>query len=306
MTIQELKLQIETGSITDNLIIFKDHDSNFISNQYIKAIQKARNLKIQYIDSLNDVISDSRSIFVVDTIDTGTDLRVLKSEVFIWGTEKISSLKNVIVVVHKFDNKEQEEQLAPWTVVVPHIEDWQLKDYVYSTTEGVDFKDLDWLISLCGPNYDRLQNELDKVCLFSVSERSYLFSDLIRDGAVDELSSFNIFNLTDAITSKNVKGVLSVYREIDRVDVNEFGLLTILLKNFRNMLMVQLNDNPTPENTGLSDKMIYRLKKSPKAYSSKQLVNIFQLLSDIDRRVKSGELPAEIVIDYLIVKILSM
>ena len=162
------------------------------------------------------------------------------------------------------------------------------------------------MISLCGSNRDRLQQELDKITLFRIDERKYLFDSLIRDGAVDDLSSYSIFNFTNAIISKDYVTLKSIYKELTRIDVNEFGLLTILLKNIKNLIMVQLNSNPTPETTGMDSRQLYAIKKIPKVYSAEQLVKIYQMLLDVDRQIKSGELPTEILIDYLVVKILSM
>ena len=306
MTIQELKTQIEAGKVTDELIILKDTEDNFISNQYIKAIARVKKQKINFVDSIDELLADSSSIFTMFLEKDDTSLNVLKSEVFIWVEPRIARLTNLIIVVSKFSDKEIEKQFEKYIVTVPKIEGWMLKDYVYSTTEGVAHKDLDWLMQLCGTNYARLQQELDKIALFREDERRYLFDDLIRDGAVDDLSSYSIFNFTNAITSKDLAAIKSVYKELSRIDVNEFGLLTILLKNFKNIIMVQLNPNPTPETTGLDGKQLYAIKKIPRVYSSAQLVDIYTMLLDIDRQIKSGELPTEILIDYLVTKILSV
>lgn len=305
MTIQDLKAQIESGAVSHDLIIFKDTEGNFISNQYIRAIQKLRNQEIQYLDSPMELIQDSWSIFGDEDTSGENTLRVIKTDSFVWTSSRISDLKDVIIVVSKFSDKAVEKQLEPWIVSVPKIEDWMLKDYVYSTTEGVAQKDLDWLINLCGKNRDRLQMELDKLTLFGVAERKYLFNDLIRDGAVDDLSSYSIFNFTNAITSKDLNMLMTIYKELDRVDVNEFGLLTILVKNFKNILMVQLTANPTPESTGIDGKQLYAIKRIPRVYTPDQLVKIYQMLLDIDRQVKTGELPTDILIDYIVIKILS-
>lgn len=305
MTIQELKAQIEAGNVTHDLIIFKDTEGNFISNQYIRAIQRLRNQEIQYLESPMELIQDSWSIFGSDDLAVDNTLRVIKTDSFIWTSLRIMDLKDVIIVVSKFSDKTIEKQFETCVVNVPKIEDWMLKDYVYSTTEGVAQKDLDWLMNLCGKNRDRLQMELDKLTLFGVDERKYLFNDLIRDGAVDDLSSYSIFNFTNAITSKDMKMLMTIYKELDRVDVNEFGLLTILVKNFKNILMVQLTSNPTPESTGIDGKQLYAVKRIPRVYSPDQLVKIYQMLLDIDRQVKTGELPTDILIDYIIIKILS-
>lgn len=305
MTIQQLKADIENGTVSHDLIIFKDTENNFISNQYINAIRRLRCVDIQYLDSPLGLIQDVWSIFGERDLVTD-ELRVIKCDSFIWSDSRIGELKDLIIVVSRFQEKSLEKQFEPWTVSVPKIEDWMLKDYVYSTTEGVDQKDLDWLINLCGKNIARLQMELDKLSLFGVDERKYLFKDLIRDGAVDDLSSYSIFNFTNAIASRDLRALQNIYKELDRVDVNEFGLLTILIKNFRNILMVQTTSNPTPESTGIDGKQLYAIKKIPRVYSPDQLVKIYHFLLDIDRQIKTGELTTDILIDYIVTKILSI
>lgn len=306
MTIQELKHEIESGTVSGKPLIFKDDELMFLSKQYISAISKVKQLKINYIQSLYEVVSDSYSFFTCDNDDNGSCLNVLYTPVYEWGNIDISRTTNLIVVVTKFADKETEKSLSDYTVVMPKLEDWQIKDYVYSVCEGIDHKDLDWLISLCGNNIGRLQQELDKLTLFSEIERKYVFDSFVRDGSMDDLSSYNIFNFTNAITSKDFSTLKSIYKEIERVDITDFYLLTVLLKNFRNIVLVQLNSNPTPETTGLDSKQLYAIKRIPKVYSPDQLVKIFEFLCDIDRQVKEGELPAELVVDYVTVKILSM
>lgn len=305
MTLQELKQQIENKNVTDSLIIFKETDEKFISKQYLNAIKNIRGLEFNYFESPDSLLTTSNSLFGDVTDDTPDAINVINCEVFQWDNPNIKDLHNVIIVTNKFANKDIEKLFADYIVSIPKLSDWQIKDYVYSVAEGAEQKELDQLINLCSTNIHRLQSELDKVTLFNDFERKYVFSDMLRDGALADLSSFSIFNLTNAITSKDLKTIYNIYREIDRIDINEFGLLTVLLKNFKNIVMVQLNSNPTPENTGLDSKVLYAIKRLPRVYSAEQLVNIFQFLSDLDRQVKMGELPADIMIEYMILKILS-
>lgn len=72
------------------------------------------------------------------------------------------------------------------------------------------------------------------------------------------------------------------------------------------MIMVQTSSNPTPETTGLDSKTLYAIKKLPRSYTPEQLVKIYTTLLDIDRQIKTGELPVELTIDYMLVKILGM
>ena len=306
MTIEELKHQIELNAVTDSPLIFKDDETMFLSDMYIKAISKTKNLPVKYIQSLSEVVNDPFDFFACETDEQPSCLNVLHAQVYEWADVDIARTTNLIVVTTKFSNKDIEKKLSDYIVVMPKLEDWQIKDYVYSICEGVNHKDLDWLMNICGKNVCRLQQELDKLTLFNVDERKYLFDSFVRDGSMDDLSSYNIFNFTNAITSKDFNMLRSIYKEIERADITDFYLLTVLLKNFRNILMVQLNSNPTPESTGLDSKQLYAIRRIPRVYSAEQLVKIFDFLCDIDRQVKEGELPASLVVDYLTVKILSM
>ena len=306
MTLQELKSAIETNTVSDNLIIFKCSHESILPDMYIQAISKSRNLEINYVESLEDCVKSSNSIFGIAEPAQLASLNVVKSEVYVWGHSKVTNVHNTIVVVQKFQDKDVEKQLEKFIITIPQLEDWQVQDYVYSMIRGVDQKKLAWMMKLCGTNYFRLQSEIDKLKLFREDEQRYVFDDLVNDGEFSDLSSFNIFNFTNALASKNLEEVLTVYKELDRVDVNEFGLLTILVKNFRNIIMVQLNNNPTPDSTGMSSGQLYAIKKLPRVFSPQQLVRIYDILLDIDRKIKNGELPTEIVVDYMLIKILSI
>lgn len=306
MTIQELKTQIEHSTVKDSPMIFIDDENKFLSTQYIKAISKVKNLEINYIQSIEDVLSDSSNFFTCEMDEQALYLNVLYTPVYEWGNIDITRATNLIVVVTKFKDKDLQKSLSDYIVTMPILEDWQIRDYVYSLCEGVDIKDLDMLISLCGKNIWRLQQELDKFSLFNINERKFLFNSFIRDGALSDLSSYNIFNFTNAIASKDLTTVKNIYKKIDQSDITDFYLLTVILKTFRNILMVNMNSNPTPETTGLTSGQLYAIKKIPKAYTSEQLLNIFTFLCDVDRQVKEGELPANLVVDYITLKILSM
>lgn len=307
MTIQELKRSIESQSISDDLIIFKNLDtSNLIVNQYIQEIARIRNLEIEYIESLDPLLHYSTSLFYDNDNENDLNLRVLRVGQYKSSPHMITHLKNVILVLNSFEDEVNEKQCAPFTTLIPKLEDWQIKDWVYSLSEGVPTNALDWLISICGSNIDRVRQTVEKLILFSPNERKYVFEALIQDGEFEDLTSFNIFNYTSAITSKNIDTLLNIYKEIEAVDINEFGLLKVLQQNFKNLLLVQLNLNPTPENTGIDAKRLWAIKKQPKVYTPEQLVSIFEFLCDVDRQVKEGDLPPEILRDYILTKILSM
>ena len=304
MTIEALKAEIESGHIQDDFIIIKRNGSDFLTTQYVDNIIRVLNKPPVYIESIDDILYDSFSFFSEEEDDV--NIRILDIDKFDIPMEKLGGIKSLIIITNKFADKEVESQLSNRILTMPKLEEWQVTDYVYSLLDGVDKSDLDWLLSILHNNLYRLDQEIGKLSLFTPGERKYLFKEMRNDGTFNDLSTYNIFNFSNAITHKDINSLKNVYKEISRIDISDFGLLAILLKGFRNILMVQLNPNPTTENTGIESKQLYAIKKIPKVYSPEQIINIFMFLSDIDRQVKSGELPTDILVDYMTVKILSL
>lgn len=304
MTLEQLKNDLESNNMTSEMLIFTLTDNDFVARQYIDTMSTICSREIEYLSDIEHLCQPSFSIFGEDLHASNT-LRVYCVDEFDCTYEPLL-METYFIVVTKKVSKEANEIFKNNIITFPKLVDWQIKDYVYSMAEGVPTKDLDWLIDLYGKDIYRLDQEISKFKIFSVSERQYLFSDLKLEGAYTDASEYNIFNLVNALTSKDIGSIKSIYSELDRVDINEFGLLTLLLKNFKNIMMVQTQINPTAETSLMESKQFYAIKRLPKVYTGEQLVKIFCFLSDIDRQVKSGELPTEIMINYMIVKILSM
>lgn len=306
MTLEELKKLILDKTLTNKPIIFKTNGNNFLANHYIQEISKVRQLELEYIEDLSILTRSTWDIFFDSTSKTESSLGVIYSEVYLWGSDSLNNLTDVILVISKFSDKSVEKDLSEYIVTLPKLERWQMKDYAYSLLPGLKSEDLDTLLNLCGDDIYRLQQEMDKFLLFRESERKYLFEDFVIDGALSDLSTYDIFKLSNALTSYDLETVKNIYRELDRIDVTDFALLVLMLKNFRNIIMVQLNPNPTPENTGLEGKQLYAIKRIPKVYSQLQLTKIYTTLCELDLKVKNGDFPTSLMVDYIIMKILSM
>ena len=304
MDIQVLKEQIEQNKVPDSLLIFVSTENSFLSNQYIRAIQKSKNLEIEYLDNLSSVEDISVDIFNFVEVKENV-LRVYKCDNFFFRTTKLTQEKNLIIVCNKYDGKNSVE-FNDYVVRLPKIEDWMIRDYVYSVAEGVDQKDLDWLIRVCNNDIERIDQELNKLRLFDKSQQKIMFREFVDDSMFGDLSEFNIFNITNALQSKDVEKLKHILPEIKNIDVEAVGLVKLLWQNFRKMINVWLNPKPTPENTGLKSNQIYAINKLPRVFSKQQLIDIFEEVSTIDYRLKSGQIDASMIVDYLILKVLSI
>ena len=304
MTIETLKTNLDNKTL-DDFYIFFNLETSFLSNQYVDAITQARGLKLIYIDDLRSLIPDKNDIFgSTETIDSSC-LYVYKIDKFEDKDLQIKDIKNLIIVCNKIDD-ETKELFLPYIIEMPKLESWQIKDYVYSLADGVSTNKLDWLINISNNDIYRLHNEISKLNLFSIKEREYLFDLMVEEDAFIDLSNYVIFDLTNAILQKDIKKIRYMLEAVHSWDCEPLGLQTLLTNNFRNVLAVQLAPNSPPEKLGLSPKQVYAIRKNNTGYYSRdQLVEIFELISSCDYKMKNGDLSNDMLIDYMILNILS-
>ena len=303
MTLGELKTSIEQRNVGDNLVIFVFEDVPFIADQYIREISKIKEKKIQYLESIESLSNNTNDIFGMSQIDDG--IRVYRCKEIETLSDTLKYEQNLYIITSKITDKKIEAVFENNIVKIPKLEGCQLTDYMYSVAEGVDRKNLDWLITASGSDIYRLENELDKFRLFSEAERKYLFDDMLQDGAFVDLSSFNVFNITNAVTSRDYATLKNALKEIKSFDAEPLGVVTLLYNGFKKLIQVWLAKNPTPENTGLKSGMIYAIKNQPRVFNKDQLLDAFLLLTDIDRRLKTGGIDTKWLIDYVVCRVLT-
>lgn len=300
MELRELKSKIESNENPDQLLIFICRDNKFTAWQYVRAISKIRKAEIVDLEDLQ--LGAVPSLF---DVSQAASLQLYQCSNFDSLDTKLLKHKDLIIMTDKIESLEVRALFTSNVVEFPALEDWQLKDYAYSLADGAYPKDIDKLVDLCGGDIYRLHNELMKISVFPQIQRKYVLPDFIKDGVFSDLSTYNIFTVSNAVQSRDIETLRRILPERDYMDVEPLGLLTILYNNFRKMIQVWLSSNPTPESTGLKSNQIWAIKKLPRCYSKEQLINIFEMLSDMDRRLKTGEIAENQMVDYMLLKILT-
>ena len=142
--------------------------------------------------------------------------------------------------------------------------------------------------------------------LFTEQERKHIFDSFLDDGIFDDLSEHNIFDFSNAILKKDVTSLMSLYKEIEKIDVEPLGLVTTLYNNLKNIISIQLDSSATPEKLNLPSNRFWAIKKySCGFYTKEQLIQSFYLITDIDRKLKSGEITTDLIVDYIVCHMLS-
>lgn len=293
MTNYEFKDLIMNKNIVEFKFIILDKEG-FISSQYVNTIAKKYNLEINYIDN---IISDnSFDIF-----------ELVNSTLNVFKTKKLDKLdiipENTIIICEAIDT-DLKKRYDDIFCEINSLEKWQVQDFAYSRLEGIDAKYIDWLLDNCGYNIYRVDKEIEKLELFEQNERMIIFKHMVEDNLYADLSDKNIFDFIDAIMKRNLTKLGTIYEDIDYIDVEPLGVVTLLYNNVRKLIQVWLNSNPTPEDTGLSSKQIYAINKLPRVWSQDNLIDIFKFLTNIDYEIKTGNMPMDILRDYVVVKTL--
>ena len=297
MTLPELKEKIKPG-MEDLFIVFQltDLTSEYIAWKYIYSISEVKGLSVIRIDSTNEI--DDGGLL------EDKNLYVLKCDNMV----DVEPVNNLVVLCSKTSYKE--------AIKLPKLEPWQFIDYINKRVPGLNKTDIEWLTTIYNQtdsrvttiNYNRLENDLDKLSVFPESVQNNLFNYLYDHGEYDTISSFTIFDLTGALIKKDREKVLQVLKVIDYIDAKpHVWLLSILLNNFRNIIAIQTGQGVTAESLGIKDKQYWVIKKyNIGYYDLPRLIKIYEMLTGLEYKYKFGGLNMDQMSDYIICKILTV
>lgn len=303
MELKELKNSIENKTLKFNFLIFNYADNDFLPMQYLHEIRKIFNVDIQYIEDIDKDIGLNSNFFFGET--EVNSLKVFLCDTFDNTNVNYNDKDNLIVICKKI-SKEVSNLFSDNIVIFPKLEEWQIKDYVYSLAPGVPEIELDKLIKICNNNIYRLDKELHKIKIFTETEQKYVYSKFMDDGIFSDLSEHNIFDFCNAILKKDINTLSNLYQELNKIDVEPLGLVKLLYDNLKTIIFIQYDPTATAESIGMAPNRFWAIKKNTCGFYTKdQLMSSFYLITDIDRKLKTGEITVDIMIDYIVTHIFS-
>lgn len=295
MNLEELKQTIETNSKNIPLLIAvcKDETAEFIFHQYLHHYITQNNLSFEVIDDISTV--SRPSLFSINT-----------NLLYVCYTNKLTKLempKDCFVWVRcKSVSDDVQLQFKDYIVVIDKLDPWQIKDYVYTVCNKAPRSELDYLLKIYDKNIYRIENEMQKISIFDNQDRIY---PIIQSQLYTDISEFNIFDLVNSLVKYDIKALTKILQEINNIDVDVFGLLKLLTTNFRRVIDIQLSRNPSAQALGMTDKQFWAIKKySCGIYTREQLLDIYTFLTMCDYYVKSGYITTDVLLNYIIIKII--
>ena len=285
--IRELKNKIENNTLDDAILIFKYNkvDFEFLCEHYVNEIAKVKKLEKIYISSLDELVGNTNSdgdFFTAENIKT--------PYLYIYKTDTLLSLgeyydvKNLIIVCGKVSKDIKIDYID-----FPAVQNWQIEDFVKMRAPGLNDDMVKWLCNICKYDFYRLDNELKKIEIFDKKLQPIIFNQMSDEGVFSDLNTLNIMSLTNAIMQKDLFTINTILSDLKNIDIEATGLCTLLLRQFKCNIEVEGNRAWNPDLL-CTEKQFNYLKRNHAKYSTIQMYNIYEFLTSLDMRLKSGEL----------------
>lgn len=291
MTLPEVKQYLTDNQNIDKMLIFKCEDTDFISMQYTKKLAEIRNAEIINVESLEDIPTSNP--FIEENL-----IYLYRCESF----DKIIEENKQLIIIAKKLSKDVLKELSDYIIIVPKLENWMTEDFIKLNCSGLDNEMVSWFIA----NYDndiyKILLEIDKLKVFPPDIRKYLFEEFYNNGVFDSPDKNNTFALSNALQSKDKNSLIQLLSKNNEIE--PISAMSLIQSNLKKLCKVWLNKAPNPDNTGLKSNQIWAINNLPRTYTKEQLVKAFEIVSGLDRKIKAGEFPIELTIDYIVVKLM--
>ena len=296
MELKELKEKILNKSNIQFPLVFISSNNDFLLDEYLYGISKNLALKLHYISSIGELNDITSSMFYNDDL-----LFVYKPEKDVIVKEEDVRNNKIIIIYEKLPKENKID-----SVEFCKLENWMIEDYASTLLPGLTKQETDWICKICKYNIERVSLECQKLSIFDKNKQSEIFKEINDSNGYCDLNDLNIFNLTNAIVKKDILTIKNVIKDIDNIDIEGTGLVTIMLKQFLNIIKIQMGKNISAEKLGMNERQFRAIQYNCNKYSNNELINNYKFLNEIDYKLKSGilETSNKELVQYILNKIL--
>lgn len=296
MELKELKEKILNKSNIQFPLVFISSSNDFLLDEYLYGISKNLALKLHYISSIGELNDITSSMFYDDDL------------LFVYKPEKDAIVKEddvrnskIIIIYEKLPKENKID-----SVEFCKLENWMVEDYASTLLPGLTKQETDWICKICKYNIERVSLECQKLSIFDKKKQAEIFKEINDSNGYCDLNDLNIFNLTNAIVKKDILTIKNIIKDIDNIDIEGTGLVTIMLKQFLNIINIQMGKNVSAEKLGMNERQFRAIQYNCNKYNNDELINNYKFLNDIDYKLKSGllEMTNKELVQYILNNIL--
>ncbi len=225
---------------------------------------------------------------VDDTFNLNSLLKYLNNpsdNILIFITDKINNRLKLVNDILKYFEVIKPKDLNSETFVKENLEDYQM-----------DYPTIKYFLEKVGSNLENIQEELKKLKLYKLEEKTILKSDI--DLITKKNIESSIFDLIEAIIQKNKKRTYELYQYFINNGTEIFQILVLLSNQIRLIYNVKvlsnLSDALISQKLGVKEYPVKLARGKGYAYSKKELLTLLNNLAILDEDIKSGKQLPEI------------
>lgn len=164
------------------------------------------------------------------------------------------------------------------------------------------------LIESVGSDLNRLDNEIEKICLYQKATEKKI-SEKEFDYLVEPENSPDIFNFCEFLAHKNSKQALKTLESLIKSGENELKIFSMIAYQFRVVLsiadLIQKNtkESEIAKESGLHPFVVRKNYSLSKKFSLSDLKQIFKSLHIVDFELKSGKIDSKLQLEMLTFKL---
>lgn len=277
-----------------------------VQDIYVSKIAEVTNRHIERIDSINQVLHRSKSLFYEPKVFVlRDDSEFIKTE-RMWAGLDDALQDDILIFLWTLVDKRTKfyKWFSGLIVVFDYMEDNVLLKY---TKKAIDLSNanLEQLTELCENSYGRVLIEADKIKLYSRATGKSLddsFVELVNQGVIYTPPQDAIFKFVDAVIVRNPNEAFMLLDECKKIGEPNLRLITVLFTNLKRVLMVQAcPTKDVQKSTGLSWWDVKCTDGKLNYWRNGELVYLLQLLRKLEKGIKVGEIEESIAIDYFMV-----
>lgn len=279
--------------------------NNIINKEKIDDISISKyNLEV---DNINTIIKDASSmslfeekklIVVYNSIIFSSNNKGIDTIPLEEYLSNINEGSKIIFILNqeKLDERKKITKLVKKNGIVKEFNSINKEDVVKKLFDDYEIQtdDIKLLIERVGDDITLLSSEIEKIKIYKDNDKIITRQDILN--LTPKALETNNFKLIDAIVSKNKKLALELYQERIKSNEEPIAIIITLANQIRIMYQVkQLFLQGFTENNIAKELKIhpYRVKlanQNSKKYSSDILIKYLYELSDLDIKIKTGEI----------------
>ncbi len=284
---------LKKHKLTTNNLITYDMDEVNISDAIIDLDTYS------FFNECKVVLCKNANFLTTSKCEINHDLVILEkylnnphpSNILILSSSKTDGKKNIVKLV-----KQKCEIIDVDIDLLEYIKN-KVSDYKVSDSV------IRYFLEYTGDDLIRIDNELDKILALKIKEKEITKNDI--DLIVTKKIDASIYDLIDAIISKNKERSLRIYQEMTSYGEDIFKIFVTLSNQIRLIYQVKvlrnLNNDEICQKLKLKNvKQVVALRYKIDKYSSEELLSYLHKLSIMDEELKTGKCIDQIVFPLFI------